>query len=245
MRKPSYLHATTSNSSDPNSHTACDLIAKSIDTFLQVNRTSLWDIFKLARMCVRYTHYELAMKIYEQMSTELISNSTNMSTSDLSYKSWFDFMALICKAESSLQSNHTNINEFISSLNQGLNHYVRAQILFKSLCTRCFGSASNSSVYSFPMLENSSTNFQIRYCELRSEQIKLYIHLMLSSMTFQTIPAPIFQFKSSEVNFTKFGRIAQQMKFTVVELQKLAQKYKDLISECFDADNHTISILNM
>ena len=243
MRKPSYL-CIKYESKDSNLPSN-DLVERSIETFLQVNKNSLWEIFKLARMCVRYTHYELAMKIYEQTSSELISNSINMSTSDLSYKSWFDFMALISKAEFSLQSSHSNINEFINSLNQALNHYVRAQTLFKSLCTRCFASAANSSVYSFPMLENANTNFQMRYCELRTEQIKLYIHLILSSMTFQTIPAPIFQFKSSEVNFTKFGRIAQQMKFTVVELQKLAQKYKDLISECFDADNHTISILNM
>ena len=235
MRKPSYLW-TKSQSGSP-----CDYVENCIETFLKVNKNSLWQIFKLARMCVRYSHYELAMKIYERMSSETISNSINMSTSDLSYKSWFDFMALICKAESSLQLNFSNINDFINSLNQALNHYVKAQILFKSLCTKCF----NSQNFSFITLENANTIFQIRYCELRNEQIKLYIHLILSSMTFQTIPAPIFQFKSSEVNFAKFGRIAQQMKFTVVELQKLSQKYKDLISECFDADNHTINVLNM
>ena len=232
-RKSHYLRVKDKND--------CDFVEHSVETFLEVNKTSLWPIFKLARMCVRYTHYELATRIYEKMSTELIFNSSNMSTNDLSYKRWFDFMALICKAESSLQLSNSNISDFINSLNQALNYYIRAQILFKSLCTKSISTPSCS----FSTLENSNTIFQIRYCELRNEQIKLYIHLILSSMTFQTIPAPIFQFKSSEVNFTKFGRIAQQMKFTVVELQKLSQKYKDLISECFDADNHTISILNM
>ena len=235
IRKPNYLWMQAK------SGTNYDSVEQSIETFLSVNKNSLWQIFKLARMCVRYTHYELAQKIYERMSLELVSNSSNMSTSDLSYKSCFDFMALICKAESSLQINCVNINEFINSLNQALNYYVRAQILFKSLCSKCLTSQNSS----FLTLENANTIFQIRYCELRNEQIKLYIHLILSSMTFQTIPAPIFQFKSSEVNFAKFGRIAQQMKFTIVELQKLSQKYKDLISECFDADNHTINVLNM
>lgn len=66
-------------------------------------------------------------------------------------------------------------------------------------------------------------------------------------MTCFTQPAPVFQlqsFQSSE-NFARFGRIAQQLKYSVVELQKLTQKYKDFIAECFDADQHTLNILNM
>ena len=134
-----------------------------------------------------------------------------------------------------------NINDFIENLNQSLSLYIRAQAVFKSNCTKCLQSTSTNNM---PILENSNTCFQIRYCELRSEQIKLYIHMILSTMTFITIPAPIFQFKSSE-SFNKLGRIASQMKYLTNELQKLSQKYKELISECFDSDKHTLNILNM
>lgn len=216
-------------------------IEDSVKKFLDKNHNDLWSIFKLARMCVRYTFYDLANTIYENLSIKMTNSIFNMSTSDLSYKGWFDFMSCICKSECLLtKSNPSNINDLIKLLNEALSGYMRAHTLFKSSCSRCLTHSSTS----IPTLENSNTCFQIRYCELRSEQIKLYVHLTLSSMTFQTIPAPVFQFKSSE-NFARTGRMAQQMKYSVVELQKLNQKYKDFIAECFDADEHTINILNM
>lgn len=67
-------------------------------------------------------------------------------------------------------------------------------------------------------------------------------------MTCFTQPAPVYQlqsFQSNESSFARFGRVAQQLKYSIVELQKLTQKYKDFIAECFDADQHTINILNM
>lgn len=212
----------------------------SVHQFLELNQSSLWEIFKLARMCVRYAQYALANEIYEQLSTKMTNAIFNMSTSDLSYKSWFDFMSCICKAEH-LMSKYDcdNLNDLINCLKEALSLYMKAQVIFKSNCTRCLTSSSTS----IPGLETSNTCFQIRYSELRSEQIKLYIHLILSTLTFNTIPAPVFQFKSSE-NFARNGRISQQFKYTIVELQKLTQKYKDFISECFDADEHTINILN-
>lgn len=234
VRKTSYI----CQDKEPNK---THYIESCIDSYLEANKSSLWNIFKLGRMCVRYTHYKLANSIYETLSSDLASNVLNTSTSDLSYKSWFEFMEMICKAECSLQTQYADINEFISSLNLAFTNYVRAQTLFKSLCTRCLSATSAT----IPTLENANANFQIRYCELRSEQIKLYLHIILSSMTYQTMPAPVFQFKSSEVNFSKFGRIASQMKYSINELQKLNQKYKDFISECFDADPHTLNILNM
>jgi hypothetical protein len=94
------------------------------------------------------------------------------------------------------------------------------------------------------MLESVNVGFQQRYCELRAEQCKLYLHVLMSSMTWFTQPAPLFQFKSSD-NLAKLGRIAQQMKYALNELQKLIVKYKEFIAECFDADSHSINILNM
>lgn len=191
-------------------------------------------------MCVRYVYFEKANQLFDNLTNLMSSVSFNMSASDLSYKSWLEFISILCKAEYFLtQSDSENINDFIENLNKSLSYYIRAQSIFKSSCTRCLH-LSNC----IPVLESSNTCFQIRYCELRSEQIKLYIHIILSTMTYITIPAPLFQFKSSE-NFNKLGRIASQMKNITNELQKLCQKYKELISECFDADKHTLNILNM
>ena len=210
------------------------ILNDSIQNFVQVNSDNKWSIFKLARMCARYSYYDLANNFYE-----LISNEFNSTSSDLMFKNWLNFMSTICKAEHLVgKSQVNNINELIRNLNEALSLYIRAQTVFKSSCVRCLNTTT------LQINENSNTIFQIRYSELRSEQIKLYIHLLLSSMTYATIPAPVFQFKSSE-NFSKLGRIAQQMKYVQVESQKLNQKYKELISECFDADQHTLNILNM
>ena len=221
-------------------------VSNAVKLFVQVNQSKSWLIFKLARMCARYAHFKLANELYTYLSDQLSkSMQRDTDTKDLSYKSWLDFMAIISKAETFIALSHaSNINELIGNLNSALSLYLQALTLFKSMCTKCMihSSTCNSSVPS--VLENSNTCFQTRFCELRSEQIKLYIHMILSTMTYQTIPAPVYQFNSSE-SLGKYGRIAQQLKYSLVELQKLTTKYKDFISECFDADNHSLNILNM
>jgi len=193
----------------------------------------------------------MANKLFESITTTLsepVTINNNIVRADLNCISWLKFMSTLCKAEHLItQSEVLNINEFISNLNRALELYNQAQSLFKANCSKCFWPSPNASmtqqVSTLPALENSNTCIQTRFCELRSEQIKLYVHLILSTMTYQTIPAPIFHFKSSQ-NFGRFGRIAQQMKYSLAELQKLTQKYKELVSECFDADCHTLNILN-
>jgi hypothetical protein len=173
-------------------------VSKSINSFVEINRDSLWQIFKISRMCVRYSHYDLAYSLYRMMKKCLQEKSfNNISTYDLNFTNWFEFMSLLCKAENLLSLNAikstNNISELIIKLNQSLSLYLKAQSLFKSSCSRCI--AQNINV---PILELYNSYFQIRYCELRSECIKLYLHLILSSMAYQTIPAPVFQLKSSE-----------------------------------------------
>ncbi len=170
---------------------------------------------------------------------------TKDSSIELSYISWVDFMSMLCKAENNLSSKSIkavkNVSKIINLLSESLSIYMRAQVLFKSNCTRCLAYNNNNLI---PTLETTNICFQIRYCELRCEHIKLYLNLILSSMSYQTSPPPIFQFKSSE-NISKFGKFGQSLKFIILELQKLNQKYKEFTSECFDADEHTINILNM
>ena len=238
-----------------------ELVTECVRGFLEANDKDQWLKFKLARMCVRYSYYELATELFNNVSTELRREYTlNMKKSDMSFINWLEFMAILSKAEFLIsQTGVEDINEYIQNLNESLSLYLNAQILFKANCAQCFiplssatsttsgGSSASSSTSSSnqpPTLENSDTSIQIRYCELRAEQIKLFIHMVLSTMTYQTIPPPAFQFKSSE-NFGKLGRIAQQMKNSTVELQKLNQKIKELISECFDGDIHTLNVLNM
>ncbi len=225
-------------------------IYRAVEKFLVENESNddAWSLYKLARMCVRYTFYDLADRIYAKLALKITNSMFNMSTSDLSFKCWVDFMSFVCKAEDKKCSSkresdqQSSINEFVRDLNESLSYYMRAITLFKSTCTRSLAQTQLSSSNIFN-LENVNTCFQIRYCELRSEQLKLYIHLMLAAMTFSSIPAPVFHFNTTE-SFNKFGRIAQQLKYAVNELQKLNQKYKDFLSECFDADQHTINILN-
>ena len=209
-------------------------------------------------MCSRYAYYEQANHIFENLSANLAQYCVQVEDSnrnqkqqkqsvDLNYISWLEFMGIMCKAEYLIgQANVTNVNEFICNLNSALQLYNRAQVVFKANCSRCFSPCPIQTAANITpvTLENSNTCIQLRFCELRAEQIKLFIHLILSTMTYQTIPAPVFHFKSAET-FGKFGRIAQQMKYSLVEVQKLTQKYKELLSECFDADCHTLNVLNM
>jgi hypothetical protein len=113
-------------------------------------------------------------------------------------------------------------------LNEALSMYIKAQILLKSIDTT----------------NRNNSQFQLKYCELRSEQIKLYIHLLMATMTYHTNPAPKFLYSSSD-SISKYGRIASQLKYSLFEIQKLTQKYKNLMRECFDADENSINILNI
>lgn len=203
-----------------------------------------WMIFKLARMCARYSYFDVAFDLYSTLSGSLSRTMlSERDSKDLSYKTWLDFMNILCKAESLIQQSQAkNLNEFIGELNDALSLYLKGLSLFKSMCIKYVHYASSSLCNT--IADNSNSYFQTRYCELRSEQIKLYIHIVLSSLTYQTIPAPKYQFNSSD-NLEKYGRIAQQFKYSTIELQKLVQKYKEFISECFDADTHSLNILNM
>jgi len=172
------------------------------------------------------------------------SRSSN-DTKDLNYKTWFDFMSILCRAESLIQqSSASNLSGFVVSLNESSALYLKALNLFKSICPSLVTQNSSSYTFCSTLTENSNTYFQSRFCELRSEQIRLYVHLIMSSLTYFNIPTPKHQFNSSD-KIEKYGRIAQQLKYSSVELQKLVQKYKEFISECFDADNHSLNILNM
>jgi hypothetical protein len=216
-----------------------------IQTFIELNSQNYWQIFKLARMCVRYGSFNLGHLLYQKLSHQILDGfRPNMATADLSYKSWLDFMALLCQGESLIsETTASNINEFIKHLNEAMDCYLRAQYLFKSSCTRCLNTTTGNA--NGVSIQETSTNcFQLRYCELRTEQIKLYIQLILSTMTYKTVPPPVFQFNSAE-SFGKFGRIAQQMKYSIVEIQKLIQKYKELLFESFDADSHTINMISI
>lgn len=124
--------------------------------------------------------------------------------------------------------------------------YIKAQILFKAfinLFVNCNSTASgqnnnNNASYSY------QNNFQLKYIELRIEQIKLFIHLALATMTYHTIPLPVFQYSISD-QLGKLGRLGSQMKYSLFELQKLLFKYKGFLKECFDADLNTINMLNI
>ena len=156
---------------------------------------------------------------------------------------------------------------------------MRAQTLFKATCTKCMvqpylqhqpqsqqhqstvqqQQQSSGSGASLVSLENANSCFQVRFCELRSEQVRLYVHLVLSVLTHVTVPPPVFQLNAASMTsagaagaataprsaVAAVGRVAQQLKHSVNELHKLNQKYRDLLTECFDADHHTINILNM
>lgn len=164
-------------------------------------------------------------------------------------------MSTVSEAECSLyqckySTMNVNITDLVSRLNQALLKYSQALSLFKALCCQQLVSTPTGSSQSNHM-ENASGLFQVRYCELRIEQIRLYLSLMLGLMTYETIPVPVFQLKvngatEKSVNKLTTGcRLSQQMKHSVNELNKLNQKYKELLSECFDADHHTLNILNV
>lgn len=118
-------------------------IEESVHRLLELNQreqegsvsssNNMWPIFQLARMCVRYTYYELAHEIFARLASMLViaeSANTSMSTSDLSYKCWFDFMSHTCRAEHLIRTTAhcAGVNELIAALNEALSNYMRAQV---------------------------------------------------------------------------------------------------------------------
>lgn len=79
-----------------------DITRESIDIFIEINGSNQWLIFKLARMCVRYSYYALTHQLFEGLSRNLAnveSGEDNVTIKDLTYISWLEFMSMICKAE--------------------------------------------------------------------------------------------------------------------------------------------------
>ena len=283
---------TRHNASNAHNAVSAD-VESAIMRVVESNRHMPWHLYKLARMCVRYSQYKLACAIYESLAALMVAaaaagnndcaaaGTTNVSTSDMSYKGWLDFMAQVCRAEALVSSGAvtacTSLVQLVASINEAFALYARAQTRFKSFCTRCL-TATPSAV---PVLDTTTGCFQVKYCELRSEQLKLYAHLVLASSTYRTAAAPVFQLhkatkatvtptssssssssaaaaaaamatttpslpsSSSAIAAARLGRIVHQMKYIVLELQKLNVKCKELASECFDADQHTINILHL
>jgi hypothetical protein len=202
----------------------------------KTDSSDYWINYKLARLCVRYSYFNHASVIFDNLKKviEATSQKTSFSnvnnTKNFNMKQYFEFYSYLCKAESQL--NRQDVKSFtnlIENLNESLDLYIKAQFLLKS---------SNYLIITL----NSS--FQLRYIELRIEQTKYFIHISLGTMTYHTIPPPVFQYSSTDY-LSKLGRMGSQMKFSVFELQKLLLKYKNFIKECFDADENTINILNI
>jgi hypothetical protein len=223
--------------------TSLCLLGECVSQLLRNAHSNGWLLYKMARMCARYAFFSQAVRIYSHLRDSFVAYKS-FNSNDLLYKCWLEFVSTLCQGEQSLCAQHSDsssIDQLTRNLNETMRLYANALSIFKSSCvsrTQSNAHVSNS------MLESVNVGFQQRYCELRVEQCKLYLHLLMSSMTWFTQPAPLFQFKSSD-NLAKLGRIAQQMKYALNELQKLITKYKEFISECFDADSHSINILNM
>jgi hypothetical protein len=170
---------------------------------------------------MRYTFYSYASSILDRLI-----NKSNFKKQ--SFKIYLNFLLNISNAELLLtRKDFKNFNEFLKNLNTSLAHYTKSQFLLKSL----------------KHINTSTSYIQLKYCELRIEQIKVFIQLIMASMTYQTIPAPVFLYSTENLN--KYGRIATQFKYTISELQKLILKYKIFVKEFFDADENTVNILNI
>jgi hypothetical protein len=198
--------------------------------------TYYWINYKLARLCVRYSFFNYATIIFDSLKklieeTQPTSHSnSNNNTKNFNIKQYFEYYSYLCKAESLLiKQDIKSFTNLIENLNEALELYIKAQFLLKS------------SNYLINTLNNF---FQLRYIELRVEQIKYFIHISLGTMTYHTIPPPVFHYSSTDY-LSKLGRMGSQMKYSAFELQKLLLKYKNFIKECFDADENTINILNI
>ena len=151
------------------------------------------------------------------------------SSIDSKYIFYIEFLLNVCNAECLFNTKIANFNDIIKNLNNALALYVKAQILLKSI---------NSCIQQTQL----NSFFQLKYCELRCEQIKNFLHLLFATMSYQTIPAPKFFYATSDT-ISKYGRIGSQMKNMLSEAQKMNLKYKNFLKECFDADENTINIL--
>ena len=116
-----------------------------------------WNDFKLIRLMVRFGFYECAKQILENLYSKI------KTSIDLNHVFYIEFLLNVCDAEHLLNIKITNFNDVIKNLNNALSLYVKAQIILKSI---------NSSILQTQL----NSYFQLKYCELRCEQIKIFIH---------------------------------------------------------------------
>jgi integrator complex subunit 7 len=195
-------------------------VSKSDISSLMANR-SLWTSYQVARQAIRYGHYSICKLLCDRV--------TQSSSSEL-VSFWMRSLSKVASAEEGLSKSRHAVS-LDKSISRAIALYVEALSSLKSVAS-----------FGYPL------SFQTKYLELRLQSLQCLESLRQACKLVKTSPAPAIAAAvamSARDDLLKYGSIVTQMRKSAKDFRVLADNYFILFQSSFNADDQTLSHLQL
>lgn len=182
---------------------------------------SLWTFYQTARQAIRYGHYSTCKGLCDQLARCSSLESVSF---------WMRCLSKVAEAESGLSKCKDCV-----SLDKTLSHAIALYVE---------ASSSLKTVASF----GHSLAFQSKYLQLRLQLLQGLESLRQACKLVRTSPAPAVAAAvamAARDDLLKYGSIVTQMRKCSKEFRVLSDSYSLLFQSSFNADNQTLSHLQL
>ncbi|KAK5650389.1 hypothetical protein RI129_001418 [Pyrocoelia pectoralis] len=176
---------------------------------------NLWANYRIARAAVRYSHHEVALNIFKDLTERVSSENLHF---------WLVCLKEMCDAETAL--SNTEKDKVVDCLDAAVNHYNKAIAALKVA-----GTPSNN------------LQFQSEYMRLRTEFLQCLVQLIHTSNILCIVPPPAIAssiVQTTRDEYQRHGYITNQMRKCVKEFKNCGELYWKLYQTAFDADPATL-----
>ncbi|KAF5295112.1 hypothetical protein FQA39_LY13263 [Lamprigera yunnana] len=180
-----------------------------------IKNNNLWTNYRIARAAVRYSHHEIALKIFKGLTEQVSSENLHF---------WLMCLKEMCEAESALLNN--SCENLVDCLDIAVVHYNKAIAALKVA-----GTPSNN------------LQFQSEYMRIRTEFLQCLVQLIHTSNILCIVPPPAIAssiVQSTRDEYQRHGYITNQMRRCVKEFKNCRELYWKLYQTAFDADPATL-----
>lgn len=182
---------------------------------------SLWFFFRLARQAMRYGHHHISQQLCIALQNSASSETVHF---------WMLSLQKVSTAEN-LLINSTSNTELTNNLTEAIELYSQALSSLKAA-----GVGSNCLI------------FAGEYVRLRCKLLRAHALLRQSCNLMRTSPAPAIAVSSANScrdDIMRCGSIVPQMRKCAKEFRTIADAYSLLYQTSFNADNETLSHLQL
>ncbi|ELT98599.1 hypothetical protein CAPTEDRAFT_184593 [Capitella teleta] len=182
-------------------------------------RMNSWDVYRIGRQATRYGHHALGADIFAELAGKVSSEHLYC---------WINALRWCCEAESCLKSTST-LPEFVSCISKASNHYQQSIAALKAAT-----------------IPSHSHTFQIKFLQLRSKVLQVFLQVLRACCSFKTSPPPAIATSLAVTtgnNVHKCGHVVVQLKRCAKSLLDMKAEYSQLYATAFDADDS--SLINM